>query len=150
MLLKSFTQYARKFGKLNSGTGLENVSFHSNPKERQCYIMFKLLHNCTHFTCYQSNAQYSPSYASTVHESRTSRCSSWIYKKQRNQRLNCKHLLDHRKSKRVSEKKSSSTSPTMPKPLTVDHNKLWKILQEMEIPDHLTCLLRNLYARSNS
>ena len=27
----------------------------------------------------------------------------------------------------------------------VDHNKLWKILKEMEIPDHLTCLLRNLY-----
>ena len=29
----------------------------------------------------------------------------------------------------------------------VDHNKLWKILKEMGIPDHLTCLLRNLYAR---
>ena len=28
----------------------------------------------------------------------------------------------------------------------VDHNKLWKTLQEMGIPDHLTCLLRNLYA----
>ena len=28
----------------------------------------------------------------------------------------------------------------------VDHNKLWKILKEMVIPDHLTCLLRNLYA----
>ena len=28
----------------------------------------------------------------------------------------------------------------------VDHNKIWKILQEMGIPDHLTCLLRNLYA----
>ena len=28
----------------------------------------------------------------------------------------------------------------------VNHNKLWKILKEMEIPDHLTCLLRNLYA----
>ena len=28
----------------------------------------------------------------------------------------------------------------------VTHNKLWKILQEMGIPDHLTCLLRNLYA----
>ena len=28
----------------------------------------------------------------------------------------------------------------------VDHNKLWKALQEMGIPDHLTCLLRNLYA----
>ena len=28
----------------------------------------------------------------------------------------------------------------------VDHNKLWKILKEMGMPDHLTCLLRNLYA----
>ena len=28
----------------------------------------------------------------------------------------------------------------------MDHNKLWKILKEMRIPDHLTCLLRNLYA----
>ena len=28
----------------------------------------------------------------------------------------------------------------------MDHNKLWKMLKEMEIPDHLTCLLRNLYA----
>ena len=31
-------------------TGLEEVSFHSNPKEGQCQRMFKLLHNCTHFT----------------------------------------------------------------------------------------------------
>ena len=30
--------------------------------------------------------------------------------------------------------------------ICVDHNKLWKILEEMGIPDHLTCLLRNLYA----
>ena len=29
----------------------------------------------------------------------------------------------------------------------MDHNKLWKVLQEMRITDHLTCLLRNLYAR---
>ena len=34
----------------------------------------------------------------------------------------------------------------MPKPLTVYHNKLWKIVKEMGLPDHLTCLLRNLYA----
>ena len=32
-------------------TGLENVSFHSNSKERQCQRTFKLLHNCTHLTC---------------------------------------------------------------------------------------------------
>ena len=34
----------------------------------------------------------------------------------------------------------------MLKTLTVDHNKLWKILQEIGTPDCLTCLLRNLYA----
>ena len=34
----------------------------------------------------------------------------------------------------------------MPKPLTVDHNKRWKILKEMRIPYHLICLLRNLFA----
>ena len=44
-------------------------------------------------------------------------------------------------------KTSTSALLTMPKPFDcVDHNKLWKILKEMEIPDHLTCLLRNLYA----
>ena len=32
-------------------TGLEEVSFHSNPKERQCQRMLKLPHNCTHLTC---------------------------------------------------------------------------------------------------
>ena len=32
----------------------------------------------------------------------------------------------------------------------VGHSKLWKILKEMRIPDHLTCLLRNLYVGSNS
>ena len=66
--LKCCTQYASKFGKLSSGTGLEKVSFHSNPKERQCQRMFKLLHNCTRLTRLQSNAQNSPSQASTVCE----------------------------------------------------------------------------------
>ena len=32
----------------------------------------------------------------------------------------------------------------------MDHNKLWEILKEMGIPDHLTCLLRNLYARQEA
>ena len=45
-----------------------------------------------------------------------------------------------------SRKTSISALLTLPKPLTVDHNKLWKILKEMGILDHLTCLLRNLYA----
>ena len=64
---------------------------------------------------------------------------------EKNQRSNCQHILDHRKSKRIPEKISTSASLTTLKPLTVDHNKLWKILKEIGIPDHLTCLLRNLY-----
>ena len=43
------------------------------------------------------------------------------------------------KKQESSRKKSTSAN-------CVDHNKLWKILKEMGIPDHLTCLLRNLYA----
>ena len=50
------------------------------------------------------------------------------------------------KKQKSSRKSSISVLLTMPKPLTVDHNKLRKILKEIRIPDHLTCLLRNLYA----
>ena len=49
------------------------------------------------------------------------------------------------KKQESSRKTSTSALLTMPKHC-VDHNKLWKILEEMGIPDHLTCLLRNLYA----
>ena len=51
-------------------------------------------------------------------------------------------------SKKQESSRETSTSAflTMSRPLTVDHNKLWKILKEIEIPDHLICLLRNLYA----
>ena len=47
---------------------------------------------------------------------------------------------------REFQKTPISALLTMPKPLTVDHNELWKILKEMGIPDNLACLLRNLYA----
>ena len=61
--------------------------------------MLKLLHNCTHLTCKQINAQNSPSQPSIVRKLSNSRCSSWIQKRQRNQRSNCQHLLDHRKAR---------------------------------------------------
>ena len=64
-------------------TGLEKVSFHSNPKERQCQRMFKLLHNCTHLTHQQINDQNSPSEVSTAPEPRNPRCSSQIKKRQK-------------------------------------------------------------------
>jgi len=60
--------------------------------------------------------------------------------------------LDHEKSKRLPEKQNKTKhiylcfidyAKTFD---CVDHNRLWEILQEMGIPNHLTCLLRNLYA----
>ena len=49
--------------------------------------------------------------------------------------------------KQESSKKTSTSALTMPKIFDcVDHHKLWEILKDMGIPDHLTCLLRNLYA----
>ena len=50
------------------------------------------------------------------------------------------------KKQENSRKTSAFALLTMPRLLTVDHNKLWKVLQEMGTPDHMTCLLRNLYA----
>ena len=68
-------------------------------------------------------------------------------KSQRNQKSNCQHPLDHQKSKRVSDKNIYLCFIDCVKAYDyVDCNKLWKILKEMGIPDHLTCLLRNLYA----
>ena len=52
------------------------------------------------------------------------------------------YLLDHRKSKGI-KKIYTSTSLTMLKPLTVDHNKLWKIFKEMGIPKKPVCRTRS-------
>ena len=49
-------------------------------------------------------------------------------------------------SKKQESSKKTSISALLTMSKTMDHNKLWKILKEMGIPDHLTCLLRNLYA----
>ena len=60
--------------------------------------------------------------------------------------IHCQRLLDHRKSKRVPEKTIYFCFIDYAKAFDcVDYNKLWKILKEMGIADHLTCLLRNLY-----
>ena len=50
------------------------------------------------------------------------------------------------KAREFQKKTSISALSTMPKPLTVWITTNWKTLKEMETPDHLTCLLRNLYA----
>ena len=65
------------------------------------------------------------------------------YRGTRDQIANIRWII---KKGREFQKTIYSTLLTMRKSDCVDHNKLWKILKEMGIPDHLTCLLRNLYA----
>ena len=78
---------------------------------------------------------------------RTSRCISWIKKSQRKQKSNCQHSLDHRESNGIPEKNIYFCFIDYAKAIDcMGQNKLWKILQEMEIPDPFTFLLRNLYA----
>ena len=130
-------------------TGLKKVSFDYSPKERQNQRMFKLPQNCTHFTHQQSNAQNFPSQVSTVHELKTSTCSTWIQKRQRNQRSNCQHPLDVRKSKRIS-RTIYLCLVDYPKAFEcMYHNKLQKIFKEMGTPDCLACLL-SIVGRSRS
>ena len=65
---------------------------------------------------------------------------------QRNQRSNCQHMLDHQKSNEFQKNIYFCFIDYAKDFASVDHNKLWKILKEMGTPDHLTCLLRSLYA----
>ena len=128
------------------GTGLEKISFHSNPKERQCQRMLKLLHNA--LISHASKAmlkilqarlqQYVnrelPNVQAGFRKGRRTRDRNaiicWIIKKAREfQKNNYFCFIDYAKAFHC-----------------VDYNQLWKILKEMGIPDHLTYLLRNVYA----
>ena len=108
--------------------------------------MFKLLHNYTHFTCQQSNAQNPSSQSSTVCEPRTSRCISWIQKgrETRDQVANIHWVIQ--KATEFQRNIYFCFIDYAKAFDCVDHDKLWKILRKMRIPDHLTCLLRILYA----
>ena len=127
-------------------TGLEKVSFHLNPKERQCQRIFKLPHNCTRLTCWKSNAQNSPSQASTVCELRTFRSSRWIQKKTEEPEIKLPASVGSSKKQEFQKNIYFCLNDYAQAFDCVNHNRLWKILKEMGIPDHLICLLRNLYA----
>ena len=69
-----------------------------------------------------------------------------VLEKEEELRSNCQYPLDHGKRKRVPENIYFCFIYYAKVFDCEDHNQLWKILQEMGILDHLTCLLRNLYA----
>ena len=123
-------------------TGLEKVSFHSNPKERQCqecsnYRTIALIShaNKVMLRILQARLQQYvncelPDVQAGFRKGRGTRDQianiSWIIDKAREFQKNiC--FIDYTKAFAC-----------------VDHNKLWNILKEMRIPDHLTCLLRDL------
>ena len=69
------------------------------------------------------------------------------FRKGRGTRDQIANILNHRKSKGIKKTHTHICFTDYTKTFAcVDYNKLWKILKEMGIPDHLTCLLRNLYA----
>ena len=92
------------FGKLSTGhsTGRDQFSFQSQRRAIAKNIQTTIqLHSF-----YMLTRLYSKSLnqALAVHESRTSRCTFWVQKRQRNQRSNFQHSLDHKESKGISEK----------------------------------------------
>ena len=122
-------------------TGLEKVSFRSNPKEGQSQRMIKLLHNCTHLT-HQLKILHSRLQQYVIHELLDVRAGFRKGRGTRDQIANIYWIIKKAKGfrKNICFIDCSKAFNSM------DHNKLWKTLQEMGIPDHLTCLLRNLYA----
>ena len=127
-------------------TGLEKVSFHSNPKERQCqrtlnYCTIALISHASQVTLkiLQARLQQYVNHElldvqAGFRKSNGSRGQivniHWIIEKAREFQKNIYFcFIDYAKAFDC-----------------VDHHKLWKILKEMGIPDHVTYLLKNLYA----
>ena len=144
MLWKCCTQYASKFGKLSSGhrTGKSQFSFQKkgNAKEcsNKCTIALFLHASKVMLKILQARLQQYlnhelPDGQAGFRKGRGTRDQManilWIIRKQESSRKVSFCFIDYAK---VFD--------------CVDHNKLWKILKEMGIPDHLTCLLRNWYA----
>ena len=84
--------------------GLEKISFTPIPKKANAKNSSNY-HTIVLITCQQCNAQNPSSKPSTVGELRTSRYTSWIQTRQRNQRSNCQCQLDHRKTAQLKKKK---------------------------------------------
>ena len=123
-------------------TGLEKVSFHSNPKERQCkecsnYRTIALISHASKvmFKILQARLQQ---YVN--HELPDVQAG---FRKGRGTRDQIANILWTIKKPREFQKNIYSCFIDYAKAFDcVDHNKLWEILKEMGIPDHLTCLLK--------
>ena len=148
ILWKCCTQYASEFGKLSSGHRAGKGQFSFQSQRKACQRMFKLPHNCTHLTWYQNNAQNSPSLVLTVLKFTTVNFQMFKldWEKAEEPEIKLPTSIGSSKKQNSSRKTYISVLLTMPKPLTIWITTNWEILKEVGTPDHLTCLLRNLYA----
>ena len=146
MLLKCCTQHASKFRKLSSGhrTGKGQCSFQSQRKAMPKNVQTATKLHSSHTLAKQCSKFLKPGFNSTW----TKNFQMFKLDLEKAEEPEIKLTTSSGSSKKQERSRKTSTSAllTMPKPLTVwITTKCGKFL-EMGIPDHLTCLLRNLYA----
>ena len=143
MLLKCCTQYASKCGKLSSATGLATafvpVPKKGNAKECSNYHTIALISHASKVMLKILQARLQQYVNCELADVRAG------FRKGRGTRDQIANICWIIEKARESQKNISAFL-TMPKPSTVWITINWKILKEMGIPNHLTCLLRNLYA----
>ena len=145
MLLKCCTQYVSKFGKFSSGHRTGKGDFIPNPKKgnaKKCsnYHMIELISHASKVMLKILQARLQQYVNQELPDIQGG------FRKGRGIRDQIANICWIMENQGDSRKTSTSALLTMLKPLTVWITINWKILKEMGIPDHLTCLLRNLYA----
>ena len=119
--------------------------------ERSIFIPIKKKGNSKKDSIYHAIALISLASKVTLKilQAKLQHCMNWkfpdVQTGLRNKRSNWQHPLDHRESKGIPENFSVCFTDYAKAFHINDHNKLWKILKEMGVPDHLTCLLKSLY-----
>ena len=96
-------------------TGLEEFSFHSNPKERQYQRMYKLLHNCTYFTCWLCSKSFKLGFSST--RTKNFQMYKLGFKEAEESEIKLPTFVGSWRKQGSSRKTSTSASLTMLKPL---------------------------------
>ena len=119
-------------------TGLEKVSFHSNSKECSNYHTIALISQASKVVLRILHTRFQQYVNHELPDVQAG------FRKDRGTRDQSQHPLDHGKSKRVPEEHYFCFIDYAKAFDCVDHNKLWKILKQMGIPNHLTYILRNL------
>ena len=116
--MKVLHSICQQIWKTAVATGLEKVSFHSNPKERQCQRMLKLPHNCTYLTCLQSMLNILQARLQQYMNRQLADVQAG-FRKGRGIRNQIANSVGSTKKQESSRKTSISALLTMPEPLIV-------------------------------